>query len=156
MSRPDVLVAGDGDNVAVRGADGQLHLLSARRGRFDAEIWLRRDGDSREVASVAKERETGFVCDGAGCLAAIGGRHDHLLLAVLSAEALAEDCAKARIVVDLARGWRPPCVGPTLVVTQRLLRQEGAIEARLSDGRIVWTSVARERGQRPWTGGGDQ
>lgn len=148
-SMPDVLIASDGDNVAVRGAGGQLHLLSSRRGRFDAEIWLRRDGDSRKVGAVARD-DGGFVCDDVGCVVSVGGRVP--LLVAHGGEALAADCTRAVVVVDLARGWRPPCEGPALTVTRGLLRREGAIEMRLEGGRIVWTSVARERGARPWTG----
>ncbi len=147
---PDVLIAADGDNVAFRDADGALHLLSSRRGRFDAEIWLRRDGDSREVSAVTKDDHGGFVCDAVGCVAHVGGRSP--LLVAFSAEALVEDCSRVAVVVDLARGWRPSCNGPQVLVTRGLLRREGAIEMRLEDGRVVWTSVARERGARPWAG----
>jgi len=155
-SRPDVVIAGDGDNIAVRDGTGRLHLLNARRGRFDAEIWVRRDGDPRDVAAVARDTEGGFVCDDAGCLARIRGRADRLVLATRSAESLAEDCRAATIVVDLARGWRPLCEGPALIVTQHLLRREGAIEVWLDADRVEWTSVARERGVRPWTAAQDQ
>jgi len=147
---PDVLVAADGDNVAFRDADGVLHLLSSRRGRFDAEIWLRRDGDSREVAAVTKDDDGGFVCDATGCLAKVAGRVP--LLVAFDGEALVDDCGGASVVVDLARGWRPPCDGPSVVITRALLRREGAIEMRLDGAEIVWTSVARERGARPWAG----
>lgn len=146
---PDVLIAADGDNVAFRDADGALHLLSSRRGRFDAEIWLRRDGDSREVSAVTKDDEGGFVCDPAGCVARVAGQMP--VLVAFSAEALAEDCPDVAVVVDLARGWRPPCDVPH-VITRALLWREGAIEMRLENGRVVWTSVARERGARPWAG----
>jgi competence protein ComEC len=149
-SLPDVLVAADGDNIAFRDADGALHLLSSRRGRFDAEIWLRRDGDSREVAAVTKGDEGGFTCDAVGCLANVAGRMP--LLVAFSGEALIDDCSGAMVVVDLARGWRPPCDGPQLLITRTLLRREGAIEMRLENGRVVWMSVARERGARPWVG----
>ncbi|MDZ4869244.1 MAG: ComEC/Rec2 family competence protein [Alphaproteobacteria bacterium] len=147
---PDVLIAADGDNVAFRDADGALHLLSSRRGRFDAEIWLRRDGDSREVSAVTKDDDGGFMCDAAGCVAQVAGRAP--LLVAFNAEALVEDCSRVAVVIDLARGWRPPCDGPQVLVTRGLLRREGAIEIRLEDGRVVWTSVARERGARPWAG----
>ena len=150
---PDVLIASDGDNVAVRDAGGKLNLLSGRRGRFDAEIWLRRDGDSRAVADVARDRDEGaFVCDSAGCLASVRGRRT--LLVARTGEALAEDCGRATVVVDLARGWHPACNGPTLVVTRRMLQKEGAIAIRLDRDGVTWTSVARERGARPWVGRG--
>lgn len=148
---PDVIIAGDGDNVAVRDAGGKLHLLSPRRGRFDAEIWLRRDGDEREVADVAKDDHGGFVCDSAGCVAAIGGDAARVIAVARSPEAAMEDCAMATVFVDLSRGWRQPCAGPALIVTQKLLRAEGAISARLVEGGgVEWQSVARDRGDRPW------
>ncbi len=149
---PDVIIASDADNVAVRDAGGKLHLLSSRRGRFDAEMWLRRDGDAREIAEVKKEDEGGFTCDTLGCIAPIRGRSDKTILVAQSVEAAVEDCARAAIVVDTARGWSKPCVGPQLIVTPRLLKEQGAIEARLTDGHVEWTSVARERGDRPWAG----
>jgi competence protein ComEC len=147
---PDVIIAGDGDNVAVRDAAGDLHLLSSRRGRFDAEMWLRRDGDPREIADV-NDTPGGFSCDSAGCLAHLRDRPDKVLLVAHSPAAIAEDCAGATIVVAEVRGWTLPCAGPQLVVTPRLLADEGAIEAHLAADRIEWTTVARERGDRPWT-----
>lgn len=149
--QPDIFIADDGANVAVRGADGQLHLLSSRRGKFDAEIWLRRDGDSREVADLPRDDGAGFVCDSSGCLAPILGRDDRKLLVAWSGEAIAEDCANATIVIDMSRGWRDRCEGRALLVTPAVLNKEGAIAAELNDDGITWTSVSRERGVRPWT-----
>lgn len=151
VTLPDVIISGDADNVAVRDADGRLHLLSSRRGRFDAEMWLRRDGDSREIADVKKAEVGGFVCDSLGCIAAIQGRADKLILVAQTVESMAEDCARATIVVVTARGWTRPCAEPRLMVTPKLLTREGAIEARLIGDRIEWTSVARLRGDRPWS-----
>jgi competence protein ComEC len=149
VTPPDIIVAGDADNVAVRDAEGKLHLLSSKRGRFDAEIWLRRDGDPREIADLSGADDA-FACDAQGCLASIAGRSEKILLIANTPEAMLEDCATATVVVYAARGWTEPCAGPQLVVTQRLLKDEGAIEARLVEDRIEWTSVARDRGDRPW------
>lgn len=148
---PDVIISADADNVAVRDADGALHLLSSRRGRFDAEMWLRRDGDAREIAEVQASERGGFACDGVGCIALLRGRADASILIAQTAEAMVEDCARAAIVVVTARGWTKPCSGPQLIVTPKMLAKEGAIEARLDGTRIEWTSVARDRGARPWS-----
>lgn len=148
---PDVLIAGDGDNVAVRGADGLLHLMSPRKGRFDVEIWLRRDGDARQISDAARLGRDGFACDPAGCVASVRGRA--MVSVAQDAEALAEDCATADVVIDFGRGWRPRCDSPQIILTRGLLKREGAVEMHLQDdGRLTWTSVARERGVRPWTG----
>ncbi len=147
-SLPDVLITGDGDNVAIRGTDGKLHMLSSRRGRFDVEMWLRRDGDDRDVAEALKDRESGFRCDSVGCVAEVRGK---TVAVAFTQEALQEDCASATIMIDLARGGHIPCAGPPLGVTQAMLSREGAIAATVSDTGVEWTSVARERGVRPWT-----
>jgi competence protein ComEC len=148
---PDIIISNDADNVAVRDQDGRLHLLSLKRGRFDAEMWLRRDGDGREIAEVNKNSAGGFVCDGLGCIASIRGRPDNTIVIASSVESMIDDCARATIVVVTARGWVEPCAGPQLIVTGKFLKQEGALEARLVDDGIAWTSVARERGDRPWS-----
>jgi competence protein ComEC len=151
MSRaPDVLIADDGDNVAVRGNDNQLHLLSSRRGRFDAEIWLRRDGDSRVIEDVQTGESGGFVCDAAGCKAQVNGNPANAVVIARSLDALVEDCKPGTIVVDLTRGWHPLCTNARLHVTRRMLQREGAIAASLNGDQIEWTSVARVRGERPW------
>ena len=151
LSRPpDVLIAGDGDNVAVRSGDGRLHLLSSRRGRFDAEIWLRRDGDPREFADLPADDSDGFSCDAAGCRAHVGGDPARSVLALWSIEALSEDCAVSPIVIDLTRGWHPPCAATKLLVTRPMLERQGAISVRFVNNMVAWTSVAQVRGDRPW------
>ena len=150
-TQPDVIIASDGDNVGVRGADGRLHLLSSRRGRFDAEIWLRRDGDAREIADIEPDDPLGFKCDSAGCLAQVLGQKQRIVAVAWSREALLDDCSNAAIVVDLTRGWQPPCEAAKLTVTRRLLQTEGAIAAQVTGNNVEWTSVARERGDRPWS-----
>lgn len=147
---PDVIIAADGDNVAIRGADDRLHLLTSRRGRFDAEIWLRRDGDPREVKDLVGDDPEGFRCDAAGCIAFVRGLPGNRLAVAWSGEAADADCKDATIVIDLTRGWHAPCETAQLYVTNRLLQTEGAIAARLHEGAVQWTSVTRERGARPW------
>lgn len=152
VKAPDVIVSADADNVAVRDQNGDLHLLSSRRGRFDAEIWLRRDGDAREIADLPQDDGRAFSCDSAGCIARIRGRADKLIAVTHATEGMVEDCKHATVVIDTARGWRHACDEPQLVVTAKTLRKEGAIAAQLDGDGIAWTSVNRERGNRPWTG----
>ena len=150
-SSPDLIVAADGRNVAVRGADGQLHLLSARRGVFGAEMWLKRDADARDVKQAQGDSEA-FACDAAGCTAKIAGRDDRRLLYARDPEALHDGCEDAAVIIDQTRGWRPACGAPLLVISAKLLRHEGTVAISLDGDKISWTSVARERGLRPWTG----
>ena len=149
-SAPDLIVAADGRNFAVRGGDGQLHLLSSRRGVFGSQQWLKRDADARAVDD-AKGGADLFACDAAGCVAKIDGRDDRRVLYARTADALHEGCEDAAIIIDQTRGWRPPCGEPLLVISTRLLRREGAIALSLKGDAINWTSVERQRGVRPWT-----
>jgi len=47
--RPDILISGDGHNVAVRGRDGQLHLMRTSKDAFLFKEWLAADADARGV-----------------------------------------------------------------------------------------------------------
>lgn len=150
-SAPDVFIAGDGGNVAVRDRQGLLRMESSRRGRFDAEMWLRADGDSRDVGVALQDRNEGFTCDHNGCVAEINGRADRSLVVSRTGESVVEDCASATVLVDLGRGWRPACDAASLTVTRSFLEAEGAVAVRLTEMGIDWTTVARERGQRFWS-----
>ena len=149
-SAPDLIVAADGRNFAVRGGDGQLHLLSSRRGVFGSQQWLKRDADVRAV-DAAKGGDDIFACDASGCVAKIDGRDDRRVLYARVPDALHEGCEDAAIIIDQTRGWRPPCGEPLLVISTKLLHHEGAVALSLKGEAITWTSVERQRGIRPWT-----
>lgn len=142
---PDVIVAESGATVAVRQADGSLAVL---RGRGDAAVvrrWLAADADGR--AEDDPGLAAAFRCDPLGCVAALpeGG----LLAVARSGLALAEDCARARIVVAPVDDVGD-CRGPALVLTPRLLSRRGVTELVLGgDGSVAIAAVAR-RGARPW------
>lgn len=147
---PDLIVAADGRNFAVRAADGRLYLLSSRRGAFGSEQWLRRDADPRQV-NEAKGGTDVITCDAAGCTAKINGRDDRQVFYALAPGAFHESCDEAAIVIDVAPDQHVPCGNPQLLITSEMLRQEGAIAVSISEKTITWTSVARERGERPWS-----
>ena len=44
-----MLVAGDGETIAIRGDDGRLAFLRKPKDKYAARDWLRRDGDSRDI-----------------------------------------------------------------------------------------------------------
>jgi len=144
---PDLFVARDGETVALRGSDGILHLLRPAGDAYSANEWLKRDGDAR-LADVAVGGPTnGIRCDDWGCIAhARGGA---TIAAVLRADALAEDCARAEIVLS-AVPTRNNCSGPKLVIDRFDVARNGAYALWLENGLRVQTAEA-ERGVRPWS-----
>jgi competence protein ComEC len=141
--RPDVLVAAEGGALAVRGADGRLAMIRTGSDTFAFQEWLGADADRRS----AKDRGLGggIRCDGAGC---IGRLADGALISFArSAEAFAEDCRRAAVVVS-AREAPPGC--RALVIDRPLLRQAGAVALRrVGEGFEV--TAARPPGyDRPW------
>jgi competence protein ComEC len=95
---PDILVAGDGETAAIRGPDGRLTLLASGRDRFALKEWLAVDGDARTVKDASLHE--GVRCDAIGCVGRL--RDGRPVSFALSAEAFAEDCARA------ARAPAPP------------------------------------------------
>ena len=47
MTPPDVLISADGRSVAVRGRDGELHLMQSGKDVFLVKEWLAADADAR-------------------------------------------------------------------------------------------------------------
>jgi competence protein ComEC len=144
--RPDVLVAGDGQAAALRGPGGRLAVLSSGRDTFAIKEWLAADGDARTVKDAGLH--DGVLCDAAGC---IGQLSDGRLVSMaLKAEAFAEDCARAAVVVS-AREATGACAAT--LVDRKLSRANGAIALRWS-GDHFEQSAARPPGyERPWAGG---
>jgi competence protein ComEC len=136
---PDMLVAPDAVTVAIRGNDERLHFPLRPADRFAARAWLQRDGDGRELAA-----DTGIGrCDASGCvISTVAG----LVALSRKPESLAEDCARAAILVSVAA---VACKGPRFVA-------DGARAAR-DQGYALWftpalkiESVRDLRGDRPW------
>jgi competence protein ComEC len=139
--RPDMLVAPDGVTVAIRGEDGRLAFPRKPKDKFVAREWLRRDGDGRDIGDAVGM--SGLRCDGVGCAVTVRG-----VVIALSRkpEALAEDCARAAVLVSAVDAG---CQGPAVVI--------GAVQARVGEGWRVTLgstphadSVRAWRGQRPW------
>jgi len=97
--RPDVLVADDGQTVAIRGPDGRLSVLRSSRDTFAVKEWLAAGADARTPKHASLN--TGVTCDAIGCIGRLAdGR---LASMALEVEAFAENCARAAVVVS-ARG----------------------------------------------------
>ncbi len=141
---PDLLVARDGRTVAVLLGDGHLAFVGRPADRYAADNWLRRAGDERLAAEAIGG--PGMHCDSFGCIAHVGGL---VIAADVRAEALAEDCATADIVVSSsdAHGF---CLGPKLVIDRHDLMTNGAYAVRFGKSWNIETVVQR-RGKRPWS-----
>jgi competence protein ComEC len=141
--QPEILIAGDGQQVAVRGPDGRLHVIQTAKDSFRLQQWLAADGDAR-AADHATLRD-GVSCDAEGCVAPLP---DGALVALaLHPEALADDCARAAIIVT-ARSPPPSCAA--LLIDRNRLRGQGALALHQSDGRFVIDAVWPDGVERPW------
>jgi competence protein ComEC len=142
---PDVLVAADGQAVAVRAADGRLAVHRTGSDVFAVREWLAADGDARSPTDPTLGES--FRCDETGCVAKFAD--GKLVSHVLAPEAFAEDCIRAAVVVT-ARDAPPAC--PAIVIDRHASRRLGAIALQRRDGTFDLTA-ARPAGQdRPWAG----
>ena len=140
----DILISGDGRNVAVRGRDGQLHLMRTSKDAFLFKEWLAADADARGVNDPSLS--DGVSCDDLGCVVP---KADGALVALsLRADALADDCARAALVVSARQ---PPASCAASVIDRERLQRQGALALRQRyDGFAV--DAVRPRGMdRPWS-----
>lgn len=144
---PDLLIARDGQTVAIRAADRRLHFIGHIADEYSASEWLKRDGDARLARNAIAGTGEGVRCDADGCVAQMPA--DLRVAAVHRAEALREDCTNAEIVISAvpARGL---CTGPKLVVDRIDVARHGAYAVWLGRGIVVRT-VQELRGARPWS-----
>lgn len=144
VRQPDILIAGDGQNVAVRGRDGQLHLIRTKKDNFLLKEWLAADADPRDAASASLG--DGVSCDDAGCVTPLAdGR---MIALALRIDALADDCGRAALVVT-ARPAPPDCAA-MVVDRQRLARQGALALTRHGDGFAI-AAVKARGANRPWS-----
>jgi competence protein ComEC len=144
LPQPDILISGDGHSVAVRGRDGRLHLMKAGKDAFLIKEWLAADADDREPN--AGSLGDGVSCDGEGCVTPMA---DGRLIALsLKAEGLADDCARAALVVTARPA--PPSCGAAVLELKRL-RAQGAMALRWSQGGFVVDAVRPRGTHRPWS-----
>jgi competence protein ComEC len=145
---PDILVGRDGETVAVRGHDGLLRLIRQPKDNYTASEWLKRDGDTREIAGTLGTRANGVRCDGDGCTAqAPAGA---LVAITRRIDALPDDCARAAVVIS-AVPVRKSCAGPKLVIDRFAVARSGAQAVWLNGKTARIETVQNERGDRPWS-----
>ncbi len=141
---PDIRIAPEGNMVAVRNADGRISILRSRNDDFTIKEWLAADGDAR--APRDESLAANVRCDGDGCVATLP---DQSLVALsLTAEGLAEDCAKAALVVTSRRA-PPGCAA--MLVDRSEWRASGAMDITRTGKAFVITRANREGYDRPWT-----
>ncbi|HEY6578811.1 MAG TPA: ComEC/Rec2 family competence protein, partial [Rhizomicrobium sp.] len=144
---PDVLIARDGQTIAIRAADGELHFVRRIADEYSASEWLKRDGDARAAREAIASTKDGVRCDAFGCVARMPGGAS--IAAVLRPDALREDCANADVIIgDLS--LHGACRGPKLVIDRFDVIRNGAYAVWLDKG-IVFETVQHARGDRPWS-----
>lgn len=145
--KPDVLVSGAADAVAVRGSDGALSILRIEGNPFVVREWLAADGDAR--AANDPHLKDGFACDQAGCVAKLAS--GTVVAVARTPAAFADDCTRAALVV--ATRQPPPGCAAT-VIDRRTLRAGGALNLR-REGDQWRIEAARPSGtERPWARAG--
>jgi competence protein ComEC len=142
--KPDILISGDGRNVAVRGADGRLHLMRSGKDAFAVKEWLAADADAR-IATDASLAD-GVSCDASGCVTPMAGGSFAALS--LRPDALSDDCARAALIVSARKA--PEGCAASVINAERLQRQ-GALALRLKDGSFIVDAVKPRGIDRPWS-----
>jgi len=141
--RPDIYIAADGQSAAVRGADGQLAVLTSGRDTFAVKEWLAADADARTVKDPTLR--AGVRCDVAGC---IGKLPDGRLVSMaLSVEAFEEDCRRAAVVIS-AREAPGDCAA--LLIDRKAWRSNGAASLRWLGDRFESRAARPSTYVRPW------
>jgi len=141
--QPDILIASDGQSVAVRGADGLLAVHRERGNAFVVEQWLTADGDRRGTDD---PKIGGAIrCDDSACLAPLpDGR---MVSFVRSPEAYAEDCRRAVLVVT-PRPAPPTC--KTQIIDRGMLQTHGAVSLRVDGDGFSMAATRPPDVHRPW------
>ncbi len=144
---PDLLISGDGRTIAARAADGALYIASPNARGYVADIWWKRDGAAgfKPWPWRGATPDGRLRCDALGCAYAIASMRIAL---VREPAALAEDCARAALVVAPAL-TRTGC-RDTPVIDRRGLMMRGAHAVWISGTTLTIRNDRRTRGERPW------
>src|SRR5215472_5278011 len=144
VPQPDILISADGHSVAVRGRDGRLHLMRTSKDAFLSKEWLAADADARTASDASLA--DGVSCDDAGCVAAMAD--GSLVARALRADALADDCARAALVVTLRQA--PQACAASVINRDRLQRQ-GSLALRRRGAGFEVEAVKPRGFDRPWS-----
>ena len=111
---------------------------------FLIKEWLAADADARLPADASLA--DGISCDETGCVAPMAG--GGLVTLALRPDALADDCARAALVVT-ARQPPPTCASP--VIPADRLRRQGALALRRTRDGFAIDAVRPQGADRPWS-----
>ncbi len=143
LPQPDILISGDGHDIAVRGRDGRLHLIKAGKDAFLVKEWLAADADGRDPSAASLGEAVS--CDAEGCVTPMAdGR---LVARSLAPDGLADDCARAALIVTGTS--IPPGCGATVIELKRL-RAQGALALRRTPQGFAIDAVHPRGTNRPW------
>lgn len=154
---PDLLISGNGQQVAIGGEGERLLILRDSRSSFIRDNLLELSGMDGEPLPFAQW--PGARCSRDFCSVTLnrGGRDWHLLMARsrgrIEERALAAACERADIVV--ADRWLPRSCQPLWLKADReMLSATGGLAITLADRRI--RSVADSEGEHGWWRGADE
>ncbi|MEO1206222.1 MAG: ComEC/Rec2 family competence protein [Pseudomonadota bacterium] len=148
--RPDLLVAANGQVVAVRGPEGQLMVSAQKRDRYVEERWLERDGDTRKAAAIRNGQ--GFSCDGEGynTLSCVHDTKGRRVAITHHPAALQDDCAQADILVVTFASARPCRFQNTPATQLRIdrndLKTKGAHAIFIQEPTVKTSGTPRTQG----------
>lgn len=140
---PDIRIASDGNVIAVRMGEGHLSIMKNRNDDFTVKEWLAADGDARGPRDQSLSEHV--RCDPDGCIARL---QDQSLIALsITADALAEDCNKATLVVTTRK---PPRDCAAIVVDRDELRRSGALDLTRNGKTFDIVRAHPQNQDRPW------
>jgi competence protein ComEC len=146
LDPPDLLVAPEGNAVAVRDASGVLRVAGGKPGSYVVEQLFDKEGAAPEDAATLRE---GAVCDDSACL--LRGREEFLVSHVRDPTAFAEDCRSATVIATTLVA-PSECRAPLVIDAERI-RIFGAHAVRFGrDGGRPTFRVTTDRSAtpRPW------
>jgi competence protein ComEC len=146
--RADIMVAPEGNAVAVRDPSGVLRVSGSRAGSYTVDQFFDKEASA---APTGDELREGVRCDPAACT--LGAANEMLVSHVLDPVAFAEDCRRAEVIVTPLTA--PADCRARLVIDGKRLERFGPHAVRIGGGKPAF-SVTTERSiaPRPWQKGG--
>jgi competence protein ComEC len=144
---PDLVIAGDGKQIAALAADGS-YMLAGKTKAMNLETWTRRAAS--EAGAIFPQdgvsADGSLACDRLGCIYRMRGRSVALLR---DPQALDEDCRGVDLVVS-PEPARRRCRGAVPVIDRFDLWRGGTHAIWLAPDAITVETVDGWRGERPW------